>query len=109
MFQLNVVTCLHRRHPTHFTPAARRPMLKACVDALALPYFLAGLLVPHATLLYWASNSGFQYGLQRALAQPRVAAALKLKSPLTEAKNAQEATGGGVAGSVRVEGRRLVD
>jgi hypothetical protein len=63
------------------------------VDALALPYFLAGLLVPHATLLYWASNSGFQYSLQRALAQPRVAAALKLKSPLTEARSAQEASG----------------
>lgn len=106
MFQLNVVTCLHRRHPT---PPARRPMLKACVDALALPYFLAGLLVPHATLLYWASNSGFQYGLQRALAQPRVAAALKLKSPLTEAKNAQEATGGGVAAGVRVEEEWLVE
>lgn len=51
--------------------------------------------MPQATLLYWASNSAFFLGLQKALEAPRIAAALKVPTPmLPPPQQAKEARGG---------------
>ncbi|KAI8473604.1 MAG: hypothetical protein J3K34DRAFT_518889 [Monoraphidium minutum] len=61
-----------------YTSAADRPRARAVLELLTLPLFVAALLVPHATALYWLANGAFGLGLQAALSRPRVADALGL-------------------------------
>jgi hypothetical protein len=72
-------------------PAAQRRGLKAAADALAMPYFMAGLVVPQATLLYWLTNTSATLGIQMALADPRIRKTLPKSLQLPA--SAQEAAG----------------
>jgi hypothetical protein len=75
-------------------------MALAALQAVSVPYFLmACTAVPHATLLYWATNSAFYFGLQWALQQPKIATRLNLPSimlpPPTRDKDARGAVAQG--------------
>jgi membrane protein insertase Oxa1/YidC/SpoIIIJ len=62
-------------------PATHSRAARATLELAALPVFLAALVVPQATLLYWLPSSAFQLLTQRGLdANPRLAA--KLGVPL---------------------------
>jgi hypothetical protein len=56
--------------------------MKLLLDCGSLPYFCLACIVPQATLLYWAGNSVFFYGMQSALAVPKVARTLGLPNML---------------------------
>lgn len=58
--------------------AQRSPRVGIALEVFMLPYLCISTQMPQATLLYWLSNSAFFLGLQHALAQPRIAAALGL-------------------------------
>lgn len=63
----------------HATAAQRSPLFSAALDVPMLAILWSSTVsVPQATLLYWLSNSAFFMGLQKALAEPRIAAALRL-------------------------------
>lgn len=63
----------------HATAAQRSPLFSVALDIPMLAILWSSTVsVPQATLLYWLSNSAFFMGLQRALAEPRIAAALRL-------------------------------
>ncbi|WIA12025.1 hypothetical protein OEZ85_012105 [Tetradesmus obliquus] len=64
------------------SPAVRSAGMKLLLDCGSLPYFCMACLVPQATLLYWAGNSVFFYGMQSALAVPNVARRLGLPNML---------------------------
>jgi hypothetical protein len=57
-------------------------MMKLLLDAGSLPYFCLAIVQPQATLLYWAGNSIFFYGMQSALSVPKVARTLGLPNML---------------------------
>ena len=76
--------------------AAQRRGLKAFADTMAMPYFLAGLVVPQATLLYWMTNTAATLGVQVALADPRIRKTLPKAMQLPA--SAQEAAGEGHEG-----------
>lgn len=48
------------------------------MELFGLLYFCMSLVSPHATLLYWLSNTGYSYGLQYMLNKPSVAKSLRL-------------------------------
>jgi hypothetical protein len=56
--------------------------MKLLLDAGSLPYFMLAIVQPQATLLYWAGNSVFFYGMQSALSVPKLARKLGLPSML---------------------------
>jgi hypothetical protein len=57
-------------------------MMKLLLDMGSLPYFCLAIIQPQATLLYWAGNSIFFYGMQSALSVPKVARTLGLPNML---------------------------
>jgi hypothetical protein len=56
--------------------------MKLLLDCGSLPYICLAFIQPQATLLYWAGNSVFFYGMQSALSVPKVARKLGLPSML---------------------------
>ena len=48
-----------------------------------VPYYLAALLQPHGTLLYWLTNATAFHAMQLAFRAPSVASTLKLPAILT--------------------------
>jgi hypothetical protein len=64
----------------HFSPTAQRnAKVSVALDLPILPYaWIMTTGAPQATLIYWLSNSIFFMGLQKALAQPGIAKALRL-------------------------------
>lgn len=71
--------------------ARTSPRLLLLLDLGTLPYALVSFCVPQATLLYWASNSAFFFGLQAALQRQQIAAALGLPlALLPEPRGAKE-------------------
>jgi hypothetical protein len=82
------------RRPRPCCRAADRPRARAVLEGLTLPLFLASLVVPHATVLYWLSNGAFALGLQAALSRPAAAAALGLPMAAVHARGEAGAAGG---------------
>jgi hypothetical protein len=62
--------------------AVRSNGMKLLLDCGSVPYFCFACIVPQATLLYWAGNSVFFYGMQSALSVPSVARKLGLPNML---------------------------
>jgi hypothetical protein len=89
---MQVSVCLR----CHLLPAAQRnAKVSAALDLPILPYaWVMTTGVPQATLIYWLSNSMFFLGLQKALAQPGIAKALRLPAVmLPPARHDSEARG----------------
>ncbi|GBF90837.1 hypothetical protein Rsub_03691 [Raphidocelis subcapitata] len=85
-----------------YSAVADRPRARAIMEGLTLPLFLAALVVPHATVLYWLANGTFALGLQAALSRPGAAAALGLPMAAVHARG--EA---GAAAKSEIERRQL--
>ena len=73
--------------------AASNPRARSLAELGVFPLFLASLVVPHATVLYWLTNGAFGLGLQAALSQPAVAARLGLPMVTVHARGAAGAAG----------------
>jgi tetratricopeptide (TPR) repeat protein len=83
-------------------PAASSRAARATLELAALPVFLAALVVPQATLLYWLPSSAFQLLTQRALdGNPRLAA--RLGVPLVAIQAAGGGSGGGAAAATATQ------
>lgn len=63
------------------------------MELLTFPMFLAAMVVPHSTVLYWLTNGLFGMGLQAALGHPKVAAAVGLPMLAVHTRDARLAAG----------------
>jgi hypothetical protein len=97
-----------RPAPPRLARAAGRPVAKSVVESMTLPLFLASLVVPHATVLYWLTNGVFGLGLQAALSRPSVAARLGLPMAAVHARGEAQAAGARAAGGQRRPGGGLL-